>query len=76
MRNLGILDDEKLNQRVVPILKEEFSKLKYRGLDQDTIDLLCQMWPTFQKVNSDNKLLKPYEKEKHGVVASRNLIHV
>lgn len=61
-RYLGIINQNEAITAIGPLLKKEFKKLKKRGLDQDTIDLLCQLWPTITPVLNSEELLKRYEK--------------
>ena len=61
-RYLGITTEQQSVNEILPILKSELKKLKRRGLDQDTVDLLCQLWPTITPVLESESLLDNYRK--------------
>ena len=53
MRYMDLIDDKTLISKAKPILKKELRKLRY--LDQDTIDVLCQLYADTGKSNRERK---------------------
>ena len=76
-RYLGITTQEESIREIKPLLKKELKRLKKRGLDQDTIDLLCQLWPTVTPVLSSENILDTYSRRtawKKGITKLNNCI--
>ena len=70
MRYLDLLNDTSFVSQAKPLLKKELRKLRF--LDQDTIDLLCQLWPTLEIINKTEDIFTRYHKKWNKQISKLN----
>lgn len=71
-RYLNWVTPQKYKQDIKQILTKEFRTLKRRGLDQDTIDLLCHLGPAIEGIIKQENLLSPYKRMWRSSIAKLN----